>query len=1366
MALSLLAIVGITSLPNAQSNSANTQAQTAPLRIAIKVNNGSLPVTVGVPIPEGAGLTDVASLGVTDMSGNAVPASLRVMARWGGTADNGAKPVKWVLVDFKPSSMGGHLLTRAGRPSVAGVSVTEGAAGWRIANSQIEMEIPKQGEAVIRGFKLGGAEMLKAPASLQMTLPRRALVNKAGASPDQVIVNDTTQLKVGDEVRFEHTDTLKWDASAGSSRLVTSDPTFAANRTYRLEEGTPRQEDVLVASALPADLKTAAPLKFSHAAGSAIRDLSLEGETARIKALNGQGVQFTAALRQPHGVGEKLVVPNAANETVTASVERTVVEEANPLRVVVRQDGLFRGERGRTPATLNFTLRYYAYADQPYVRVRLRLINNGVYGFGAGYSNLPPYAQHAILRSLTAIFPTVEPGLKSSEVLSGAEARARISRKESGASLTAGKLEIAAPEFIETWPKALRGTSGGLRYDLLPDLGSDYIFDGARARTMDFYLGRSTTTARALTSGLNATLEPAYIASTGAVRPVFVEKRDWSKVFPGNTESAEAANRMERMFASSYAVEVNESAGATQAMSAFEYREAGQNGEQFGWRNFGDLAWGDGYANVHYDLPFILLREYLRTGDARAFKLGGEMARFRADWGQHHANDYPNAEQTINYRGMAFYEKGDHGSFREPVPSHMWIEGLWLYWALTGDESVREAATEGSAAFLRINFTNESVLQMNETRWLGWPTLGLMAAYRYTGEPRYLIRARENVDALVGAEESYGRKGYYLARGWDDQLRIQPWGWSYSMLGVIEYWRETGDKRTADFLVRSADWLIGKGSSNPPLTPGKTTADGSYLPNGSPYFWFPDKVSEPGSIYNAGLTLPVLVTAARISNRADLMERARLIFRDYAFYRDLGEGVAVPPARRHVINFRSLLYPGSVTKAYGQMGLTVFDYLAEAAGGFVPPRGRGSVYEPAPQSQPMPATTPKATATPQPALSLDTPQDTLINVALNRPASASSYQVWPNCLCTPTAANDGQLNANGKSSIWHSAVNSGTPEWWQVDLGQKYRLAQVDLLFRNDADQEATRRNFEVIGSNDPTFRSSTRLGYQGAEASPFGQVWRAAINDLSAYRYVRVRKLRAEAGLYGEAYFNLAEVRVFAPAADSTRLLLDPSTTTMFDSKVVPASFTPGSPEEMIPPPLELSLMNLVPLKVEVGQTLELVILPFDQSGREMRISAANLPHGATFDAANRRLRFPPNTKQAGGIYQINFRGDNTETQFSAKLDIVVVSPGAPEVRLLRPTTKTRILTNTETTISWSTPVNTDITKYEVYLSTDGGATYPFLLAELPGYTIEWEWKVPKNFPVINRSMLRVMIRAFDAENRVGLDFTSRDLRVLKNTR
>ena len=120
--------------------------------------------------------------------------------------------------------------------------------------------------------------------------------------------------------------------------------------------------------------------------------------------------------------------------------------------------------------------------------------------------------------------------------------------------------------------------------------------------------------------------------------------------------------------------------------------------------------------------------------------------------------------ENWNLRGMAFYEKGDHGSFREPVPSHTWIEGMWLYWALTGDETARESAMEGSEAFARVNFTYDSALSWNEPRWIGWPTLGLMAAYRYTGDARYLNKARENVNLIIQTEENFGRKGFYVGK--------------------------------------------------------------------------------------------------------------------------------------------------------------------------------------------------------------------------------------------------------------------------------------------------------------------------------------------------------------------------------------------------------------------------------------------------------------------------------------------------------------------------------------------------------------------------------------------------------------------------
>lgn len=1296
------------------------------IRIALNVINGSLPVCIGVPISEAANVSDASQLSVIDADGNSVPSQTRVLARWGGVASQTNKPIKWLLVDFKPAIAGQHYLINAVHTINRLVSVNESENIIRVSNFHLDVAISKQGESLLKDFKLGGNEMLRAPMQAQMSLPRRVLVNQTGPSADQVTVTDTALLRVGDEVRFEHVDSLKWDASAGSARLVTIDQSFAANRRYLINEGTSAEEEVTVSSAQPGDLRTDKPLRFSHPAGTTIRDLSIEQERAVIKGINGQLVEFASALKTQHAAGEKMVVVGAKDETAVSIVEKTTVEEANALRVVIRQEGVFRAAGRQVPPTLAFTIRYYVYADQPFVRIRLRLMNNGAYGFGAYRSGPSPFAQHALLRQLSVLMPTVSSGNGTVQVLKSDDARHRIGQRQSGASLAAGRFEIAVPEFVENFPKALQGDKNGLRFDILPDTGSDYVFDGARAKTTDFYIGRETIAARVLTSSTNATLNPAYIAQTGAVRPAFVERRDWPSVFKQDREMGESAQRTEKLFASAYAVEASEASGSIPAQSIFEYRQRGEQGEQFGWRNFGDLAWGDGYANVHYDLPFVLLREYLRSGDSRAFQLGSEMARYRADWGQCRSDDYLN--ENWNLRGMAFYEKGDHGSFREPVPSHSWIEGMWLYWALTGDETARESALEGSEAFARINFNYDNALSWNEPRWLGWPILGLVVAYRYTGDVRYLDKARENVNLMLKTEEAYGRKGFYIGKGMNAIQAVQPWAWSYAQLGVIEYWRETGDARTADYLVRLADWMISKGSDNPPLKPGVILSDGNYLPAGMSYYWYPDKISEDRSVALGGLALPVLAIAARISNRDDLRERAKQLFRDYAFYRDLPEGRPVIPSARAVINFRSVLFAASATKVYGQMGLTIADYLPEITDSVVRPTVQAIGTIPRRDQSESPPSVPPINT------------DTLINVALNRPATASSTRLWPDIIGLPSAANDGQTNVSGKVSIWHSDSNTGKQEWWQVDLGQSYGIQLIEIIFRADRDQPLTRRNLEVRGSNTPDFSNSRLLASRGEETIPFQQTWRATVMDKGAYRYVRVQKTSIDRDQFGQAFFNLGEVRLWAQPFQETS-----------------APEQTGSPDYPLMTPAQLKSQKLL-----VGQTLRFRLALENQAGQPILYKAYNLPENSKFDHSTGEFWFTPDSQQAGNVFQISFLGTNHQQVDSfVRMDVAVVIDGAPDIALLSPTLNTRITTDQPVLIGWSALQSAQIAKYQIRLSMDGGASYPVTIADLPGSANQYQWLVPRNFPATSRSSLRLMIKATDAKNRVGIDYSTHDLRI-----
>ncbi len=926
--------------------SSSAVAQNAPLRVPLKVSQATLPITLGVPMSEAADLRSTARLTLLDPNGNAVALQTRVLARWRGTAKDESKVLKWVLLDFTPKVAGNYTLTDAGiaAPQSAPLVITQSTDKISVTSSHVRLDFARKGNALVPSFKLDSVEQLTAPVTVQGLFPRSAMVVFKPTSSDTLTVNETSLLTPGIQMRFEHSATIKWPVEKGWTSVWSSDQQLRGNHRYLLDEGTPQQEELLCTEADYGTLKLNAPLKFNHLAGAKLRDLTVEQEVATIKSINGQSLTFTEPLKQTHVTNDCLRADNVAPATAFATVENTIVEEANALRVVIKQQGRFAVQNSSASAapTLGFTLRYYIYADQPFVRVRLRLMNEGTYGFGAVRLQQGPYTQHVLLRSLSAVIPTIVAGNSKVRVTESADASAKVAARQNAAQLSAGTFEIAVPEFAENYPKALSAEASGLRFDVLPDLGTDYQFDGARAKTTDFYLGRNTTNATALTTSLRASLDPAYVARTGAVRPLMVEKRDWQTQFSSDSELAEAATRAERHLAVGYAVENSDSSDRNPAQSIYEYRLRNEMGANLGWRNFGDLAWAAGYANAHYDLPFILLREFLRTGDDRAFQAGSEMARYRADWGHYHANDYWDNEGAYNMRGVAFYEKGDHGSDVLPLLTHNWIEGMWLHWALTGDEAIGESAREGSEAlarFLKYEFTADNALKWNESRWLGWPALGLMVSWRYTGETRYLDSARKSVYLLMNAEEKAGKKGWFIPETSGIGPITQPFMWAgYCQLGIIEYWRETNDNRVAEFIVRVADWLLGKTGSQAVLQGGKKMSGGTYQPLGAELNWSPTRQLEAPANELAMITLPVLTTAARITNRSDLRATARQLFRDVAFYRDINDGQAVDPSFRALINFRAFQFGGNAPKVYGQTGLTLSEYLPDLVGANVAPR--------------------------------------------------------------------------------------------------------------------------------------------------------------------------------------------------------------------------------------------------------------------------------------------------------------------------------------------------------------------------------------------------------------------------------------------
>lgn len=99
-----------------------------------------------------------------------------------------------------------------------------------------------------------------------------------------------------------------------------------------------------------------------------------------------------------------------------------------------------------------------------------------------------------------------------------------------------------------------------------------------------------------------------------------------------------------------------------------------------------------------------------------------------------------------------------------------------------------------------------------------------------------------------------------------------------------------------------------------------------------------------------------------------------------------------------------------------------------------------------------------------------------------------------------------KANDNDPGNGW-SPQGSDTSAWWQVDLGSACALGQFSLTTRQDVDQPATRSNFEIRGSNDPTFANYTVLGRQDAAVLPYNATLTAKIDVRQKFRYVRVAK-------------------------------------------------------------------------------------------------------------------------------------------------------------------------------------------------------------------------------------------------------------------
>lgn len=976
--------------------------------ITIDVSNSSLPVTIGVPMSKAANLFDVNALTVKAPTGVAVPAAFRVTSRWQGLVADQTKPIKWLLVDLMPVAgvVGRYTIDDSGviasRPIL---DVINSIDTVRVQNSWLDVVVPRSGPYLLSQFKLNGAEQLSGSEKPQLVIPAPdrassglvALDGSAGdgvaaaAGQHQIRVQDASVFQAGQSVRFE------WHSRITSYTLgginFTAGDHYGA--WYQHETSPPREIiiardtlrefviasfDLFFGSAIYGDMNPYLSQLSNIQAGDTIEDRFALLEPPKIiqsvdTATN--IITFTEPLHYQQMAYARAVADSPGGALPTELVvDDTEIEEQNSLRVVVRQYGHFASAGSNPYPHLKGVIRYYFYAGHPFVRVRLRLKNAS--------DQIDQPVDPAVFDGMGFSFPLdrlVPPFEDSVLVHSGMDSACqRLVAGQSHAVGQAGDFQLAVAEFAENFPSRLTGADNRLTYWPFPLTGQHHTFHADWAKTWDFYLGQDAHQAMALTSAAMASLDPAYVAGTKAVRHALVPKRAWGSAdFGGNAELAEAANRAEQMLASIYDIEANapqSELGPIQRMSLFEWRlsnhlypgSTNDRGAHFGWDRFGNTREGDGdgYTFNRYDLPFLLLREWLRTSDARAFRLGNEHARYMADAGTVQSDIAYNGNVAYNLKGLNRYERSPNLTFgtQSPRPTHSWSEGLWLYWALTGDPIAKETALLHRDAALRWNYqgigwnpavTVDGSMAYNEARGVGWAALDLLAAYKYLGITGHLERVKQYLDNLRLSEESQGSLGVYVALGYElpSSTGTQPFVWAgYPAVALTEYLRERAFEGSRDaeleaFLVRVARWLLDWSATFPeygqhrPVVGGDLITDGGdwqYLPFGSLFTWYPgmDTNGMIGSVGLMALSLTPFPYAAQISNQPHFKQIPNQIFRDIAFYRDAPDGWR-DPAERRPISLRNPQFSESSLKLWAQCAHSMGEFLFTVAVSEPPP---------------------------------------------------------------------------------------------------------------------------------------------------------------------------------------------------------------------------------------------------------------------------------------------------------------------------------------------------------------------------------------------------------------------------------------------
>jgi hypothetical protein len=474
-----------------------------------------------------------------------------------------------------------------------------------------------------------------------------------------------------------------------------------------------------------------------------------------------------------------------------------VVEEQNPLRVVVKRTGS-HGWVNRQDRALDYVIRVTAWAGRPYVHLAYSFINRQGRNM-ADYVRLDGLWLQARLES---------PAAPMNVEQLGAEPRR-------AGWFEAGKVAIGLRWWWQLYPKGFEVRSdGALRLALFPE----------SARPVNIYTGVAKTHEMLLSFGAgnqSAQVDhPLY--AVAAPKWYTRDTRALGRLVESSPEAIKPqywplVQKYDRwLVACREAVLGKRDRG-------FEF--LGRRYDEYGMLNFGDAMhklvsqdrrpdYGIHWDTQYYDFPHALFLHFFRTGDLKSFDTAVEAAAHLADVDiSHHAAEpdapWPGAARTGP--GLNHWTRYSNGVF---MSSSSWCfyknESLFDRYLLTGDLWSRDVAR--MSADWAVNYNGLDI--QSNTRSIGNGVFAMLKAYEVFGDQKYLDRLKWIIDCVHAWQDGDVERLKTLSRRivWDPIFKNgyshQSWMYGIALEAMAQASWTTGRAEIPAYMRRAADWIF------------------------------------------------------------------------------------------------------------------------------------------------------------------------------------------------------------------------------------------------------------------------------------------------------------------------------------------------------------------------------------------------------------------------------------------------------------------------------------------------------------------------------------------------------------------------------